>query len=78
MYIVVLLCYQVGSGKEKVKKDKPSQKEGGEEEETKEEETKEVETVGPSQEEYDRLQEGTCIYNVCTCTCTCTVYVHML
>ena len=72
--VVVLLCYQVGSGKEKVK-GKPSQKEGDEEEETKEEETKEeetkeVETVGPSQEEYDRLQEGI------ICTCTYTVHVH--
>ena len=43
---------QGGRAKEKVK-DKSSQKEGGEVEET-----KEVETVGPSQEEYDRLQEG--------------------
>ena len=44
---------QGGHAKEKVK-GKSSQKEGGEGEET-----KEVETVGPSQEEYDRLQEGT-------------------
>ena len=44
---------QGGSSKEK-QKGKPSQKEGDDKEKT-----NEVETVGPSQEEYDRLQEGT-------------------
>ena len=39
------------------KKEKPEIKKEGEEEEEEEEEGK-VETVGPSQEEFDRLQEG--------------------